>query len=226
MGIILNIDASQNGLYISVSKNGECLTHMVDDNTNNQSQLINILIDKALKELNLRPKQLHAVAVVSGPGTYTGLRVAVASAKGFCAALDIPLIAITNLYLLAYEYALHYNDATKIIVPVYAPMQNEIIYAKYSICFETNTQILELKTEQDISFTKDMNSFNLSKNEVAICDIKTNTIDINKITKADFQYNKSLINIASYAFYKNEKFENLSGFEPNYGKETYIQCAK
>jgi tRNA threonylcarbamoyladenosine biosynthesis protein TsaB len=66
---------------------------------------LSVLIDQLFKRTDLQPSQLRAVAVSAGPGSYTGLRIGVATAKGFCYALNIPLIAINTLELLAYQVA-------------------------------------------------------------------------------------------------------------------------
>ncbi len=61
------------------------------------------IIDQLLKESKVSSKDIKAVAVASGPGSYTGLRIGVATAKGICYGLQIPLIAINTLELMAYQ---------------------------------------------------------------------------------------------------------------------------
>ena len=61
------------------------------------------LLDEVMKEHGWKPSQLDAVAVSGGPGSFTGLRIGVATAKGLCHALNVPLIALDTMQLLAVQ---------------------------------------------------------------------------------------------------------------------------
>jgi tRNA threonylcarbamoyladenosine biosynthesis protein TsaB len=67
----------------------------------NHASLLTPMIDSVLKKAGLLPKDLSAVAVSKGPGSYTGLRVGCSTAKGLCYGLDIPLIGIDTLKSMA-----------------------------------------------------------------------------------------------------------------------------
>jgi len=69
--------------------------------SNSHAELITLLCEKALAESNITFSDLQAVAVSQGPGSYTGLRIGASTAKGFCYALDIPLIAVSTLKAMA-----------------------------------------------------------------------------------------------------------------------------
>lgn len=69
---------------------------------NAHSEKITIFIDEILKEKGIQIKQLDAVAVSKGPGSYTGLRIGVSTAKGICYAADLPLMAVDTLHAMAY----------------------------------------------------------------------------------------------------------------------------
>ncbi|MEI6594448.1 MAG: tRNA (adenosine(37)-N6)-threonylcarbamoyltransferase complex dimerization subunit type 1 TsaB [Bacteroidota bacterium] len=70
---------------------------------NAHASQITLLIEAVMKDANIELKNLDAIAVSKGPGSYTGLRVGVSTAKGLCYALDIPLLAINTLESLAHE---------------------------------------------------------------------------------------------------------------------------
>lgn len=65
------------------------------------ARLLAVYIDELLKEVGVQPTDLRAVAVAGGPGSYTGLRIGVSTAKGLCYGLGVPLIAISSLASLA-----------------------------------------------------------------------------------------------------------------------------
>lgn len=63
----------------------------------NHAEKITIFIDEVMKEANISYNELEAIAVSKGPGSYTGLRIGVSTAKGLCYAMEKPLIAIDTL---------------------------------------------------------------------------------------------------------------------------------
>jgi tRNA threonylcarbamoyladenosine biosynthesis protein TsaB len=97
MAFILNIDTSTQQASVSLSENGNCIRLLASKEQKEHASFIQPAIDKILKEQNIPPKDLAAIAVTEGPGSYTGLRVGMATAKGLCYALNIPLITIGTL---------------------------------------------------------------------------------------------------------------------------------
>lgn len=100
--MILHLETSTKVCSVALSENGvlKALHEVYDDQYAHGEQLT-LLVEAALKECALSPKDLSAVSIASGPGSYTGLRIGVSTAKGFCYALGIPLIAIDALTSLA-----------------------------------------------------------------------------------------------------------------------------
>ena len=103
MALILNIESSTEVCSVSLSRNGEILQILENVSGQNHSMLMTVFIEQIFKETSLQMSQLEAVAVSGGPGSYTGLRIGVAAAKGICYALNIPLIAITSLAAMAHQ---------------------------------------------------------------------------------------------------------------------------
>ncbi len=87
------------------------------------SSLLTVFMEEVLEEAALEPKDVDAVAVSQGPGSYTGLRIGVSAAKGFCFARDIPLIAVDTLRALA-ENGLHHLASTAGLLP---PKQENVL---------------------------------------------------------------------------------------------------
>ena len=102
MPIILNIETSSTNCSVSLSNNNKLIDCLEKDSPNySHSQKLHSFISELMEKNNISFKDLNAVAVGIGPGSYTGLRIGVATAKGICHALNIPLIAIDTLTVLA-----------------------------------------------------------------------------------------------------------------------------
>lgn len=96
--VILHIETSTNVCSVAVSEGSECLFFKMNDEGMNHAALLSVFIQEALESVH---KKLDAVAVSAGPGSYTGLRIGVSTAKGLCYGFDIPLIAVDTLEVLA-----------------------------------------------------------------------------------------------------------------------------
>lgn len=108
MDYILHIDTSSDKATIAAGGNGKLLAVKTSPDTRNHASFINVLIEDILNELSITLSQISAIAVCAGPGSYTGLRIGLATAKGFCYVLDKPLILDNKLTLLA-QQAFYYN---------------------------------------------------------------------------------------------------------------------
>lgn len=101
MSLILNIESATNICSVCVCEGERVLAQQEILNTQNHAAQITLLITACLQEVNLHLRDLSAVALSHGPGSYTSLRVGASTAKGICYALDLPLIAVDTLASLA-----------------------------------------------------------------------------------------------------------------------------
>lgn len=99
---ILCIDTGTDKCSIAICNETHVLAQRNSDRDFSHASIITVYIQQCLTELSIVMKDLAAVALSSGPGSYTGLRVGASTAKGICFAMDIPLIAIDSLTSLAY----------------------------------------------------------------------------------------------------------------------------
>lgn len=100
---IIHLETSTKVCSVAISENGkpkDSITEKAESFAH--SERLNILIHDLLSRNNLNFEDLNAVSVASGPGSYTGLRIGVSTAKGLCFALGLPLIAIDSLQSLAH----------------------------------------------------------------------------------------------------------------------------
>src|SRR6185436_13250566 len=97
MPLILHIDTATENAIVCISKNENIIHVVTNDKQKDHASFLQLAIKRLLEKSNISIHQLNAVSVTSGPGSYTGLRVGMASAKGFCYALKIPLITLNTL---------------------------------------------------------------------------------------------------------------------------------
>lgn len=103
MALILHIETATKVCSVAISKDGEQIAlKEVKEDGYSHGEKLTLFIEEAMRQASLNMKDLDAVSVTSGPGSYTGLRIGAATAKGLCYALQIPLIAIDSLTSLCY----------------------------------------------------------------------------------------------------------------------------
>lgn len=128
MSLILNIDTALESASICLATDKEIIALDINENQKDQAAWLHKAITEMLKKNNFTPNQLNAVAVSIGPGSYTGLRVGLAAAKGLCFALHIPLIAISTLKMIAFALK---EEAVSLICPLIDARRMEVFMAVY-----------------------------------------------------------------------------------------------
>ena len=141
MAIILNIETATTNCSVSLSKDGEILVLKEDKSSGySHAETLHVFIDDVFKEAKIQPSAIDAIAVSKGPGSYTGLRIGVSTAKGLCFALNKPLIATDTLEALANQII--FNDG--FIVPMLDARRMEV----YSAIYNSNLELVrEIKAE-------------------------------------------------------------------------------
>src|ERR1700761_7507521 len=98
---ILQIETATTVCSVALAKDGVVLAYRQIDERNIHAEIITIFINELIAEAGIQYKSIDAIAVSSGPGSYTGLRIGISTAKGLCYALDKPLIAVETLAAMA-----------------------------------------------------------------------------------------------------------------------------
>lgn len=128
MSLILNIDTALAAASVSLSENGTVSESLTNPETKDHAAWLQPAIAEMLKKSGRSLKEISAVAVSNGPGSYTGLRVGLASAKGICFALGIPLITIGTLPVMANAVI---DQAENLICPLIDARRMEVFTAVY-----------------------------------------------------------------------------------------------
>ena len=129
MAYILNIETETTNCSVSLSKDGEILVLKEDNSAGySHAETLHVYINDVFNDAKLNRKDVDAIAVSKGPGSYTGLRIGVSSAKGLSYALNKPLISVDTLESLAHQVKI--DDGH--IVPMLDARRMEVYSAIYN----------------------------------------------------------------------------------------------
>ena len=143
MALILNIDTATSVCSVALAKDGEVVGCLENNEGLNHSVLLGVYIDRLLQEHYWDAQQLDAVAVSMGPGSYTGLRIGVSTAKGLCFGSGKPLIAVPTLQALANAVARECREDA-----LYCPMLDARRMEVYTAVFDRdNRTVLDTRAE-------------------------------------------------------------------------------
>jgi tRNA threonylcarbamoyladenosine biosynthesis protein TsaB len=216
MSLILSIDTAFETASVCLAKDGEILQSSESGNHKEHASWLHPAIAAMLKNNGSNINELNAVAINIGPGSYTGLRVGLAAAKGFCFALNIPLIAINSLKILAYAVQ---DKETAIICPVIDARRMEVFTAVY------NKMLQEIKPPY--ALVLDENSFSslFSEGKVLFCgnavEKLQTVISNNNAIFSNTMANATHLARLSFSYFERKKFADLAYTEPLYVKEFY-----
>lgn len=213
---ILYIETSSKNCSVAIS-DGEkllCLCEEVSDNYK-QSESLHSFVEWALEGAEISLKDLDAISLGKGPGSYTGLRIGAASAKGFCYGLKLPLIAINSLDSMVEEFV---NQGFELIIPLIDARRMEVYTAFFDgtsgeMIKETEAKVLDENSFSELSDKKVLFIGDGAKKAQEILNLP------NAAFKSDiFPSAKGLIKKSVEKF--NQKyFEDIAYFEPFYLKD-------
>lgn len=224
MAIILLIETATKSCSVALAKNGLVLSKKEINHQNAHATSITLFIEALIKQANVLYTQIDAVAVSKGPGSYTGLRIGVSTAKGFCYALNIPLIAIDTLQAMANGFILQNNfkQADALFCPMIDARRMEVYCAAFDCngfeVISTEAKIIDSQSFTNILYKHKVYFFG---DGAAKCEdvLITHT---NAVVVSDFI--NSAVDMCSIAFKKffSKQFENTAYFEPLYLKEFIV----
>ena len=219
MGLILNIDTSTETASVSIARDGAILSFIDNAVQKEHASFLHTAIKNILQQAGVNPDQINAVAVTEGPGSYTGLRVGMAAAKGLSYALNIPFITIGTLTAMAFAAASINKNAGHYYCPmidarrmeVYTALYNSDIKAILPVCAIVLTDksfIKELTTNKIIFFGSGMKKW------------KAITNNNNCIFLEEINFSVAMAKLSHINFIE-KNFTELINSQPLYVKEFY-----
>ncbi|MCB9201883.1 MAG: tRNA (adenosine(37)-N6)-threonylcarbamoyltransferase complex dimerization subunit type 1 TsaB [Flavobacteriales bacterium] len=221
MSYILHLETSSKNCSVVISKDLEVVCSCEEATKDfSHSEKLHTFIEWVLEGAGINIQDLDAVAVGKGPGSYTGLRIGVSTAKGLCFALGIPLISIDTLSILANKYI--GKQEYDYIIPVLDARRMEL----YTTVFNAKTGERVEEIESHILNEKSWEKYR----DKSICIVGDciekvkNYCDETGITFRNIDFSeelpsaKNMVSLVSQKF-KNSEFEDVAYFEPFYLKE-------
>ena len=215
MSIILCLETSTTNCSVSIGDGDFIIAHKEINSKNfSHSEQLHSFIDELLKQESLIPKDLDAISISKGPGSYTGLRIGVSAAKGLAYALNIPLISVSTLLCLAKQVKI-----TKgLIIPMLDARRMEVYSEIFDASFESKREIkAEILEETSFQIELEASEVHFIGTGVEkfqeICHHPNALFHKEKLPSAKEQYP-----IAKRKFDDNI-FEDVAYFEPFYLKD-------
>ena len=218
---ILNIETATKNCSVSIAENGKTIIcNQIAEEGYSHAERLHVFIEESIAAAGITVKDLVAVAVSQGPGSYTGLRIGVSAAKGLCYALEIPLIAVDTLQALAAQATIENG----LIVPMLDARRMEVYSAIFSNKLEVKRAILaEVITEDSFQEYDETLYF------VGDCADKCKEV----LTQSNFVFLEEIkypsaneMSALSYAKFLKNDFADVAYFEPYYLKDFMITTSK
>lgn len=222
MAIILNLETATQVCSVVLAKDGEVLVKRELNEKNVHAEVLTPFIEEVVQEVGLKLLDINAIAVSEGPGSYTGLRISVSTAKGLCYSLDKPLISVGTIESLANYAAQKLTDSltpNHLIYPMIDARRMEVYTAPFSsdlkqlskvtpLIFDENT-FADLSIDQKLILVGDGSS----KTKEIFSDNPQIEIHDEILCSAE-----GMLKIAEEKYHQ-QNFEDVAYFEPFYLKE-------
>ena len=221
MSYILNIETATKNCSVALAKEGKTiLCKEIAEEGYSHAERLHVFIEEIINEAGIGMKELNAIAVSQGPGSYTGLRIGVSAAKGLCYALSIPLIAVDTLQALASKVKIDKG----LIVPMIDARRMEVYSAVFFASLEKKREVLaEVITESSFEDIEETVYF------VGDCNEKCKSV----LTKDNFVFLDDIkypsaneMSALSFDKYKKSDTVDVAYFEPYYLKDFLMTTPK
>lgn len=226
MALILNIETSTSVCSVALAEGGEVLFEKESFDGPSHAALLGVYVEEALTVVKAKSLKLDAVAVSSGPGSYTGLRIGVSVAKGLCFGYGIPLIGIPTLEIMAATAIRKCDQATD---RLYCAMLDARRMEVYAAVYDAGLHTVR-ETTADIVTTETYASY---LKEGKVCFFGNGAAKCKEVIDSPnacfmeeiYPLAKNMVSLSEKAFAEG-RLEDVAYFEPFYLKEFQATIAK
>ncbi len=216
--LIIHIETATRVCSVALSKGNQLLSLKEQIESYSHAESLILFIEEVIAEHAYQPKDLSAICLSAGPGSYTGLRIGTATAKGLCYSLNIPLIAISSLESIFWGTKSRNSQFKGLFCPMIDARRMEVYTAMFHYAGAMVAPI-QAKIIDENSFFQE-----LKENKILFCGNGASKCEpiLSKHQHASFDFEpisaQNMINIAMQK-YQEQQFENIAYFEPLYLKE-------
>lgn len=219
--LLLFLETATSVCSIALAEGDRILSIRTSVGEREHASMLTIYIQEVMNDSGRDLSDVDAVVVSKGPGSYTGLRIGVATAKGICFSLDKPLIAIDTPLAMAYEYRHQRNNdfpSNSYLIPVIDARRMEVYGAAFNLEMEYNQPIrAEVLSAESFLVDPHANYFVFGDAAFKCREV----YESQSLVKVDTEYKHSAFGLLypGLKAWKEQAFENISVFEPYYLKE-------
>ncbi len=218
MAYILNIETATTVCSVSLFNQNELLHCKEIDAGYSHAENLHVYMTEVLKESGKTFKDLDAIAVSKGPGSYTGLRIGASAAKGLAYALSIPLISVSTLKVMA-NAVLNHNDIGRYLCPMIDARRMEVYTCLYNQHLEEQVPVeAKIIDEKTIDTYKDFNSICFFGDGMPKCKELLSTLPNSQFAE-NIRPSSRFMGTLAHNKYQAKDFENTAYFEPFYLKD-------
>lgn len=215
---ILSLETSTNVCSVALHQSGKLIICEEIHLEKSHSEYLSLSIRNLLESVDFDLKQLSGVAISKGPGSYTGLRIGTAAAKGLCYALDIPLVAVNTLESMAYEVN-QFNIHKAYLCPMIDARRMEVycLLADSSLnrLEPTQAKIIDNKAFKEYLMDHKIIFFGNGSNKCReLLSTGKNALFIQGVNPS-----AKYIGFLAWQRFQSNQFEDLAYFEPYYLKD-------
>ncbi len=225
MPLLLNIDTATEFASVCLSQDEEVVAIEYSQDQKNHASFLQPAIQKICKKARLQLSSLDAIALTNGPGSYTGLRVGLASAKGLCYALNKPLITLNTLDVMAQASIQEVANSQSLSTSnfLFCPMIDARRMEVFTAMYNAQLQVVLEPTAMIIDKTSFIT-------QLSICPIifsgsghlkLKNVLNNSNVIYATIQHNATHIVPLALKAFVSKTFNNLAYSQPFYLKEFF-----
>jgi len=219
MALILQIETSTISCSVALAENGATIACKEASERNIHASSITLFIEEVMKTAGKELSALDAVAVSKGPGSYTGLRIGVSTAKGLCYALDVPLIAVDTLKVMASNKSINPGNTGSLFCPMIDARRMEVYTAVYdSALNEINPVSAKIIDEASFADLLAKNKMLFFGDGAEKC-METLGTNANASFIITFENSAGDMSVEAFNRFNEQLFEDIAYFEPYYLKD-------
>jgi tRNA threonylcarbamoyladenosine biosynthesis protein TsaB len=220
--MILQIETATTSCSVALANGGEVVVFKQINQRNIHAEVITVFVEEIINTAGIEYQDIEAVAVSSGPGSYTGLRIGISTAKGLCFALDKPLIAVETLESMV-DGLINRNDFlitdNMLLCPMIDARRMEVFTAIFSAkgvsIKETTASIIDENSFSDLLTIYKILFFGDGAEK---CKAVLGT-NLNAIFLPGFENSATHLTKKAFQKFNNKDFESVALFEPYYLKD-------